>query len=91
MSKIDRAFNSSGFSMNFGLERIKALLRYAGNPQDKLNVVHITGTNGKGSVGRFIYGMLKEHGFKAGLYTSPHLVNFSERIIVAGKENSRNA
>lgn len=85
MNKIDLAFDSGGFLMKFGLERIKALLRYAGNPQDELKVIHIAGTNGKGSTARFIYGILREHGFSAGLYTSPHLEEFSERIIVDEK------
>lgn len=86
MNRLDGVYGLSGFSMNFGLERIKALMRYAGNPQDKLNTIHIAGTNGKGSTSRFIYGILKEHGLKVGLYTSPHLVNFSERIVVGGEK-----
>ena len=86
MSRLDEIYGLSGFSMNFGLERIKALMRYAGNPQDKLKIVHIAGTNGKGSVSRFIYSILKEHGLKIGLYTSPHLITFSERIVVDGEK-----
>jgi dihydrofolate synthase/folylpolyglutamate synthase len=85
MSRLDEICDSTGFFMNFGLERIKALMRYAGDPQDKLKIVHIAGTNGKGSTGRFIYSILEEHGLKTGLYTSPHLVTFSERIIVGGE------
>ncbi|MHB1660509.1 MAG: bifunctional folylpolyglutamate synthase/dihydrofolate synthase [bacterium] len=86
MSRLDEIYGLSGFSMNFGLERIKALMRYAGNPQDKLKIVHIAGTNGKGSVSRFIYSILKEHGLKIGLYTSPHLITFAERIVVGGEK-----
>ena len=85
---LDAIYGLSGFSMNFGLERIRALMRYAGNPQDKLKTVHIAGTNGKGSVSRFICGMLEEHGLNVGLYTSPHLVNFSERIVSGGEKIS---
>lgn len=86
MSKLDAVYGKTGFIIDLGLERIKALLNYAGNPQDKLNIIHIAGTNGKGSVGRFIYSILKQHGLRVGLYTSPHLVNFNERIVVNDEE-----
>ncbi len=82
MSKLDVAYGKTGFIVNLGLERISTLLGHAGNPQDKLKIIHIAGTNGKGSVGKFICTILKEHGLKAGLYTSPHLVTFNERITV---------
>ncbi len=82
MSSLDIIYGLKGFSMNFGLERIEALMNYAGNPQNKLKTIHIAGTNGKGSTSRFIYGILKEHGLKVGLYTSPHLISFAERITV---------
>ena len=85
MIKLDAIYDADGFAMNFGLERISALLRYAGNPQNGLKTLHIAGTNGKGSVSRFIYAILKEHGLKIGLYTSPHLTTFSERIVVNGE------
>jgi dihydrofolate synthase/folylpolyglutamate synthase len=90
MSRLDEIYGLSGFSMNFGLERIRALMRYAGNPQDKLKTVHIAGTNGKGSVSRFIYSILEEHGLNVGLYTSPHLITFSERIVAGGEKISDN-
>lgn len=86
MSKLDAIYDKNGFIMNLGLERISALLSYAGNPQERLKIIHITGTNGKGSVSRFIYAILKEHGLKTGLYTSPHLISFNERIIVDDKK-----
>ncbi len=86
MSKLDALHDKSGFIINLGLERITALLSYAGNPQERLKIIHITGTNGKGSVSRFIYAILKEHGLKTGLYTSPHLVSFNERIIIGDKK-----
>ncbi len=86
MSKLDAIYDKNGFIMNLGLERITALLSYAGNPQERLKIIHITGTNGKGSVSRFIYAILKEHGLKTGLYTSPHLISFNERIIVGDKK-----
>ncbi len=82
MSKIDEIYNKSGFKMDFGLDRIAALLDHAGNPQNGINFIHITGTNGKGSVSRMIYEILNMHGLVTGLYTSPHLVRFNERIVV---------
>ncbi|MCD6099871.1 MAG: bifunctional folylpolyglutamate synthase/dihydrofolate synthase [Candidatus Marinimicrobia bacterium] len=63
-----------------GLERIKSLLRYLGNPEKKLNFIHIAGTNGKGSTCALMYSILKSAGYKVGLYTSPHLVKYNERI-----------
>lgn len=90
MGKLDIVYGKAGFVVNLGLERISALLKYAGNPQDKLKIIHIAGTNGKGSVGRFICAILKEHGLKTGLYTSPHLVTFNERITI-GNEKIRDS
>lgn len=63
-----------------GLERIEHLLRLLGNPQDKIKAVQIAGTKGKGSTAVFVSSMLREAGFRVGLYTSPHLVDFRERI-----------
>ena len=57
----------------------------AGNPQDKLKVIHVAGTNGKGSVSHIIASVLQEQGYKTGLYTSPHLIDFRERIRINGK------
>jgi dihydrofolate synthase/folylpolyglutamate synthase len=57
-----------------------------GNPQDKFKSIHIAGTNGKGSVSHFLASILQENGYKVGLYTSPHLKDFRERIKINGKE-----
>ncbi len=81
MNSLDKQYALNGFFMDFGLQRIEALMNFADNPQDKLKIIHIAGTNGKGSVCRFLYYIFKEHGLKTGLYTSPHLVDFNERII----------
>lgn len=59
-----------------------------GNPQNAYKTIHVAGTNGKGSVCALIYSVLKESGFKVGLYTSPHLMKFNERIKINGKEIS---
>ena len=63
-----------------GLENLKLLLDKICNPQDDLKCVHVAGTNGKGSVCAMIYTVLSEAGYKVGLYTSPHLKKFNERI-----------
>lgn len=69
-----------------GLERISALLARLGNPQVKLPpVFHVAGTNGKGSTCAFLRAAIEAEGLKAHVYTSPHLVQFNERIRIAGK------
>lgn len=68
-----------------GLERISKLLCLLGNPQDSLDFIHIAGTNGKGSVSTLIASVLKEAGIKTGLYTSPYITNFRERISINGE------
>lgn len=69
-----------------GLEVVTALLQALGNPHRNLAVIHVAGTNGKGSVCAMLESVLRASGFKTGLYTSPHLVNFSERFRVNGEE-----
>jgi dihydrofolate synthase/folylpolyglutamate synthase len=64
------------------LERMRYLAGMLGNPQDGLRCIHITGTKGKGSTSAMVASILKEAGFRVGLYTSPHLVSFRERIRV---------
>ena len=73
------------FGSILGLERMNNLLEVLGNPQDSLKVIHVAGTNGKGSTCRFIYMVLRECGYKVGLYTSPFLEIFNERIELDGK------
>lgn len=68
-----------------GLENIKKLCDFFGNPQDKIKTVHIGGTNGKGSTSNMLASVLQESGYKIGLYNSPHLVDFTERIKVNGE------
>ncbi len=81
--------NSLGLhSIKPGLERIIKLLEIFENPQDKVPAVLIAGTNGKGSVAATIASVLKAHGYKTGLYTSPHLIRVSERIKINGEEIS---
>lgn len=68
------------FGYNFGLERIKELLRRAGSPHEQLKYIHIGGTNGKGSVAAMVTAILQEAGYKVGLFTSPHLHSYTERM-----------
>lgn len=68
------------FCINLGLERILNILELLGNPQDELNCVHVAGTNGKGSVCSIIARVLQDAGYNVGLYTSPHIYDYTERI-----------
>lgn len=79
---------SHKFGMRLGLDNIKKLLELLGDPQNNLKIIHVAGTNGKGSTCSFISSILKESGYKVGLYTSPFLETFTERIRVNG-ENIR--
>lgn len=68
-----------------GLERIAAFCRHLGNPQRNFFTIHVAGTNGKGSVSHIIASVLQQAGYRTGLFTSPHLVDFRERIRVDGE------
>lgn len=68
------------FTTKNSLEHTKECLRRLGNPQDKFRVIHVAGTNGKGSTCAFITSMLREAGYSCGLFTSPHLVEINERF-----------
>ncbi len=63
-----------------GLGNIKKLCDFFGNPQDKIKTIHIVGTNGKGSTSNMLASVLQESGYRVGLYNSPHLIDFTERI-----------
>ena len=68
------------FGMVPGLESTRALCTALGNPEKKFRSIHVVGTNGKGSTSYYLAGVLQAHGFKTGLYVSPHLVSLRERI-----------
>ena len=68
------------FYIDLGLDRIEAILKLLNNPQDKLKCIHVAGTNGKGSVCAIISTVLSNAGMKVGLYTSPHIFEYTERI-----------
>lgn len=73
------------FGSHLGLERIELICEALGNPQDDLRIIHVAGTNGKGSVSAFLSSVLVESGFRVGLFTSPHLVSYGERFRIDGK------
>ena len=67
-----------------GLDHTLSLLNFLKNPHKSIKTIHIAGTNGKGSTSATIYSILREHGYRVGLYTSPHLIKFNERIRING-------
>lgn len=76
------------FGIRLGMERIEGLLRELGNPEQKIKTVHVTGTNGKGSVSSMIANILRAANLKVGKFTSPHLVKYNERIVIGGEDIS---
>jgi dihydrofolate synthase / folylpolyglutamate synthase len=78
-------------TIKFGLATTRALLKSLGNPQQVMPSIHIGGTNGKGSVSTLVAAALREAGWRVGLYTSPHLISFRERIQVDGVPISEDA
>ncbi|MDY6937107.1 MAG: folylpolyglutamate synthase/dihydrofolate synthase family protein [Cyanobacteriota bacterium] len=81
LEKIDRTLQQfQRFGVHLGLERIERLLAQLGNPQASVPIVHVAGTNGKGSVCAYLSSILTEAGYRVGRYTSPHLVDWCERI-----------
>ncbi len=82
----DWMFNLERFGIKLGLENMTEFLGRIGDPHRDFRSVHVTGTNGKGSTCVFTANILREHGLKVGLYTSPHLVDFRERIKLDGTD-----
>ena len=82
---LDYLFSLNRRDIKPGLERINTLLEFLGNPQNSYPTIHIAGTNGKGSVAAFIASILMESNLDVGLYTSPHIFKFGERIKVNNK------
>jgi dihydrofolate synthase / folylpolyglutamate synthase len=72
------------FGVDLSLDRIEKLLASLGNPHEQVPIVHVAGTNGKGSVCAYLASILMAAGYRTGRYTSPHLVNWTERICVDG-------
>ncbi|MBK8552737.1 MAG: hypothetical protein IPL53_17400 [Ignavibacteria bacterium] len=82
---IQYLFNLERAGIKYDLRNIKLLLKFSGNPQNYYKSIHIAGTNGKGSVSSIINSYLIEKGIRTGIYTSPHIKDFRERILVNGK------
>ena len=68
------------------LSNTHKIMKILGNPEKDLKCIHIAGTNGKGSVSSMLASVLMEAGYKTGLYTSPHLLDFRERVMINGKK-----
>ncbi len=85
---VQSLFSRTALGIKPGLEVVTALLEKLGNPQNDLKVIHVAGTNGKGSVCAMIESVLRASGLKTGLYTSPHLFKFNERFRINGQEIS---
>jgi dihydrofolate synthase/folylpolyglutamate synthase len=79
------------FGINLGLKRIQQLLADLGNPQDRVPIIHVAGTNGKGSVCAYLSSILTEAQYRVGRYTSPHLVHWTERITLNEQPISESA
>ncbi len=73
-------FGLRRFGIKLGLDTIRSILDGMGHPQDRFNCIHVAGTNGKGSIASALSTILYKSGYRVGLYTSPHLVRFNERI-----------
>jgi len=82
---LETLFSLHRFGIKLGLDVITQILTGLGNPHTAYRTVHVAGTNGKGSVASMLTGMLQAAGFTVGLYTSPHLVHFNERIRINGR------
>jgi len=80
INSIEKVLSVERKAKTFGLENIKKFLRIIGNPEKKIKIIHVAGTNGKGSVCAMISSVLDEAGFKVGMFTSPHLIKVNERI-----------
>lgn len=80
--------NTAAFGTKLGLDNIRALMSLLGDPQEKLKIIHIAGTNGKGSVAAYLLSVLRHAGYRVGSYTSPELFRFSERIKTGDEEIS---
>lgn len=83
---VNRLYGLQKYGIKFGLSKTTNLLQKFGNPQAGQRYIHIAGTNGKGSVAAFIGSILQEAGLKVGLYSSPHLVRFTERFRINNRE-----
>ncbi|WP_457553528.1 bifunctional folylpolyglutamate synthase/dihydrofolate synthase [Desulfobacula sp.] len=87
---LDKIYKLGRFGIKLELDTILNILNILNSPQKNYYLVHVAGTNGKGSTATYIASILQTAGFKTGLYTSPHLVRFNERISINGEQISNN-
>jgi len=87
---IDYLFSLTSLGWKLGLNKIRSLLKELDNPHEKYGVIHVGGTNGKGSTSSMLASILQQSGYRTGLFTSPHLVYVGERIKVNGMPISKN-
>nr|MBN2277549.1 bifunctional folylpolyglutamate synthase/dihydrofolate synthase [candidate division Zixibacteria bacterium] len=85
-SALDFIMRRELFGIKLGLENIAGFLDRIGNPQNRFRSIHVAGTNGKGSTCAYIEAILRQAGYKTGIFTSPHLVDYRERIRIGGKQ-----
>ena len=83
---LDYLYRLEKFGMIFGLTKVEGILEAIGNPHREIEAIHVGGTNGKGSTAAMMASILQKEGYRTGLYTSPHLIRFTERIKINGKE-----
>ena len=81
---LDYLYGLQRFGIKLGLENVRALLERLGHPEAGYSIVHVGGSNGKGSVSACLAEILRQGGLRVGLYTSPHLHSFTERIRING-------
>ena len=79
------------FGMRFGLDRMRRMMTALGSPQRRFAAVQVLGTNGKSSTTRMIAAILERHGVRTGVYTSPHLIAYHERLRIGEREVSPEA
>ena len=79
------------FGMRFGLDRMRRMMTALGSPERSFDTVHVLGTNGKSSTTRMTAAILREHGLRTGAFLSPHLVSYSERLLIDGAEAGEDA
>ena len=82
---LDYLYKLRNQGSSFGLERMRILVDRLNNPQNSYPVIHVAGTNGKGSVCAMLHSMYQSNGYKVGLFSSPHLIELGERIQVNGE------
>lgn len=86
---LERLYARRRFGIRPGVERVRLLLDRLGNPEQSFRSIHVVGTNGKGSTSAFLASILKSSGLRTALFTSPHLISFTERFRIDGREVSQ--